>query len=109
MNIVIIIQDRMGSTRLPGKVMLPLQEQSVLSHVIQRASAVINATAVYVATSDLVADNIIAAEALKYDALTSRGSESDVLSRYYEICRSSTGRSYRTYYIGLSLDGSASG
>ncbi|WP_240419855.1 cytidylyltransferase domain-containing protein [Paenibacillus periandrae] len=84
MNTVIIIQARMGSTRLPGKVMLPLQEQSVLSHVIQRASAVSNATAVYVATSDLVADNIIAAEALKYDAFASRGSESDVLSRYYE-------------------------
>jgi spore coat polysaccharide biosynthesis protein SpsF len=84
MNIVIIIQARMGSTRLPGKVMLPLQGPTVLSHVIQRAKAVSNATVVCVATSTLSADDIIVNESVRNDALFYQGSESDVLSRYYE-------------------------
>jgi spore coat polysaccharide biosynthesis protein SpsF len=83
MNIVIVIQARMGSSRLPGKVMLSLRGKSVLSHVIQRALAVSNATAVYVATSDLDADDVIEVEAVRYGAAAFRGSESDVLSRYY--------------------------
>jgi spore coat polysaccharide biosynthesis protein SpsF len=84
MKVVIIIQARMGSTRLPGKVMLRLQGQSVLSHVIQRARAVSNAALVCVATSDLSVDDVIVAEALKCGAVASRGSEADVLSRYYD-------------------------
>jgi len=39
MRIVAIIQARMGSTRLPGKVLMPLAGREVISHVVSRVSA----------------------------------------------------------------------
>lgn len=79
---VAIIQARMGSTRLPGKVLLPLCGHSVLAHVITRALAVPEIDAVVVATSTLAADDAVAAEAARYRAMVCRGPEDDVLERY---------------------------
>jgi len=38
MKIIAVIQARMNSTRLPGKVLMPLANKPVLSHVIERLS-----------------------------------------------------------------------
>jgi len=84
MRIVAIIQARMGSTRLPGKVLLPLQDRTVLGHVINRVRAVPSISEVIVATSTQVLDDAVEAEALRERALVYRGSEQDVLSRFYE-------------------------
>ena len=83
MNIGVIIQARMGSTRLPGKVMMELQGKSVLSHVIDRLKQSRLLNTIIVATTDKEEDSIIAKEALGNGAKVFRGSEQNVLSRYY--------------------------
>lgn len=83
MRVVAIIQARMGSTRLPGKVMKRLAGETVLAHVIKRVAACPEVNLVVVATTNLTQDDAIAAESAKNNALVFRGSESDVLARYY--------------------------
>jgi spore coat polysaccharide biosynthesis protein SpsF len=84
MNVTAIIQARMGSTRLPGKVMKTLGDRSVLGHVITRVKAIPLVDQVVVATTDLPEDAVIAEEAVRCGACVYRGSERHVLSRYYE-------------------------
>lgn len=82
-----IIQARMGSTRLPGKVLLDLEGKTVLEHVIDRVKA-----------SRFIDDIIIATTISKEDLKIVKlcaglgisvycGSENDVLERYYETAR----------------------
>lgn len=84
LRIVAIIQARMGSTRLPGKVMKQLKGNTVLHHVINRVSKVNHVDQVIVATTCRTIDDEIVEETLKIGATVYRGSEEDVLSRYYE-------------------------
>jgi len=83
MNITAIIQARMGSTRLPGKVMKVLGDRTVLAHVIARVKAVPSVNQVVVATTVLPDDEAVAEEARRHGARVYRGSEQHVLSRYY--------------------------
>lgn len=83
MNISIIIQARLGSTRLPGKVLKELLPgRSLLSLMLERIKRSKHASQVIVATSDLPADEAIAVEAHNAGCLSFRGSEQDVLGRY---------------------------
>ena len=84
MTTSVIIQARMNSTRLPGKVMLELGGETVLSHVIKRCLAIKNADSVCCAIPDGTECNQIADEAVRCGALVFRGSESDVLDRYHK-------------------------
>ncbi len=84
MNIVTIIQARMGSSRLPGKVLLPLNDRTVLSHVVQRCKLIPLSNMLVVATTTSPLDDIIEDECNKLDVICHRGSEDDVLSRYYD-------------------------
>jgi len=86
-HIVAIIQARMGSTRLPGKMMLPLAGKHVLTHDIHRVSAADRVDDVVVATSKKTADDIVAKYATPAGAEVFRGSESDVLSRMYDAAQ----------------------
>jgi spore coat polysaccharide biosynthesis protein SpsF len=81
---VAIVQARIGSSRLPGKVLLPLSGRSVLAHVIERAQTVPGVDAVWVATTVEARDAAVEAEALRAGAQVYRGSETDVLARYAE-------------------------
>ena len=83
MTVVAIIQARTGSTRLPGKVLRLLAGRSVLAHVIERVQAAKAVDRVVVATTTQSADDELAREALHYGARVFRGSEQDVLSRYF--------------------------
>jgi spore coat polysaccharide biosynthesis protein SpsF len=83
MKIVAIIQARMGSTRLPGKVMKRLCDKTILAHVISRVQACLLVDQVVVATTTSIADDVIVTEAEKCGAKWFRGSEEDVLERYY--------------------------
>ncbi|BAY26014.1 acylneuraminate cytidylyltransferase [Calothrix sp. NIES-2100] len=83
MKIVAIIQARMGSTRLPGKVMKQLFGESVLFHVIARVKACSLVDEIVVATTKDLADDVIVEAAEKCDVKWFRGSEDDVLERYY--------------------------
>jgi len=84
MRNVVIIQARMGSTRLPGKVMKTLLGKSVLEHVLQRASSIPGVDEVVLATTVKSEDDVIVEEARRLNIPFYRGSEEDVLSRYYE-------------------------
>lgn len=83
MKTVAIVQARMGSTRLPGKVMKQLCDKSVLAHVICRVKACPLLDEVIVATTNSPSDDLIVAESEKCGAKWFRGSEEDVLERYY--------------------------
>lgn len=87
MRTVVIIQARMGATRLPGKVLRPLVGRSVLSHVVERVSTLHAVSAVVVATTLSSSDDAVAAECGRLGAVCFRGSEPDVLSRYHGAAR----------------------
>ncbi len=82
MNVVAVIQARMGSTRLPGKVLADLAGVPMLARVIERVRRARRVDAVWVACSDARADDPIAALALRVGAPVYRGSETDVLGRF---------------------------
>jgi spore coat polysaccharide biosynthesis protein SpsF len=84
MNNVAIVQARMGSTRLPGKVMLDLGGRSVLRRVVERAGRAKLLQEVIVATSLSPGDEAIAKECRDLGVYCYRGSENDVLDRFYQ-------------------------
>ncbi|OPY58786.1 MAG: 3-deoxy-manno-octulosonate cytidylyltransferase [Pelotomaculum sp. PtaU1.Bin035] len=87
MRTVAIIQARISSTRLPGKVLLMLADKTVLAHVIERCQGAHLIDEVIVATTTKTADDPIEHEAKKYHIPCYRGSEDDVLRRYYEAAK----------------------
>ncbi|MED4585434.1 glycosyltransferase family protein [Brevibacillus choshinensis] len=84
MKVIVIIQARMGSSRLPGKVLLPLGATIVLDYVVSRCKQIGDATDVIIATSTSDRDNPIMEWCEKHQVSCFRGSEEDVLSRFYE-------------------------
>ncbi len=90
MKIVAIIQARMGSTRLPGKVMLDLEGATVLAHVIARVKRSSTIGEVVVATSDGAGDDVIVVECKRLATNVFRGDENDVLDRYYRAAQFSS-------------------
>lgn len=82
MECTFIIQARMGSTRFPGKILIPFFEgQSVLELLIHKLSQ-IPQTSIILATSDSVHDDLVAAVAENLGVRIYRGSETDVLDRF---------------------------
>jgi spore coat polysaccharide biosynthesis protein SpsF len=78
-----IIQARMGSTRLPGKVMLAAAGKPLLGHLRERLTYCRGFNTVIIATTVNPADDVIENYANSIDAPVFRGSEEDVLDRYY--------------------------
>ena len=87
MRIVAIIQARMGSTRLPGKVLMDLAGKSVLARVVERVSRLNSIQSIVVATSINRENEPIATECERLGTHSFRGSENDVLDRYLGAAR----------------------
>lgn len=85
---VLIIQARMGSTRLPGKVLMPLMGQPMLSFLLQRLKHVRLIDQIVVATTILPQDDAIVTCCKTNDVTCFRGSEKDVLDRYKKAAES---------------------
>ncbi|WBW96223.1 glycosyltransferase family protein [Oceanirhabdus sp. W0125-5] len=83
MKVVCIIQARMGSSRLPGKVLKKIVDKSVLEHDIYRLRKAKNIDEIVIATTIENRDNAIVEEAKNLGVRYYRGSELDVLERYY--------------------------
>lgn len=81
----IISQVRMGSTRLPGKVLLPAAGRPLLDYHLARLAA--SGLPVFLATTTEPADDVLATYADARGLPYHRGSETDVLARYYETAQ----------------------
>jgi spore coat polysaccharide biosynthesis protein SpsF len=83
-KVVAIVQARMGSTRLPGKVLMELGGQTTLARVVARLSRSERVNQVVIATTTTTADEVIVKEAERNARAWFCGSEQDVLSRYLQ-------------------------
>ena len=88
-SVGLVVQARMGSARLPGKVLRPVGDLPLLGHVVGRLSQLTQPWPVVVATSTNVRDDTLAAWCRRAGVVTFRGSEHDVLGRYVQCARAS--------------------
>lgn len=86
-KVVTIIQARMASSRLPGKVLLDLGGQPVLAWAVERCRKARRVDEVVVATTLDPADDPIAALCAERGWPVFRGDQFDVLDRYYQAAR----------------------
>lgn len=82
MKTVLIIQARIGSSRLRGKILKPLAGLDDLTYVVQRCLQIQPVAAVIVATSVKSQDDQVKAWCDEHQVACFRGSETDVLDRY---------------------------
>ncbi len=83
MKVVAIVQARMGSTRLPGKVMKPLLGEPMLARLLERLARCVTVDDIVVATTNDGTEQPIVALADSSSVHVFRGSEDDVLGRYH--------------------------
>ncbi len=86
-RVVAIIQARMGSSRLPGKVLRLLGEEPILAWVVERVRLARLVDEVVVATTDDPADNPLADFCTQRGYPLFRGSQFDVLDRFVQAAR----------------------
>ncbi len=86
-RIVAIVQARMGSTRLPGKVLSEIAGEAMLGHIVSRVGQSRRVNQVIVATSTDEEDARIVDYCQRKGFAVFRGSERDVLDRYYQAAK----------------------
>jgi len=84
---VLIVQARMGSKRLPGKSLLPLCGEPMLGRILERLKRCVLADEIVLAIPSNSMDDPLACLARRYGVGLYRGSEDDVLGRYYHAAR----------------------
>lgn len=87
MRTAAIVQARVGSSRLPGKVLSELGGKSVLAHVLDRCRRIRSVDIVICAVPDSAASAPVEEIAQRCGATVYRGSERDVLDRYLGAAR----------------------
>lgn len=90
MKVIAVVQARVGSSRLPNKVLKKLGETTVLDYVVSRAKKISGIERVVVATTILPKDDKIIKWCLENKIDYVRGSESNVLSRFIEVAEKYT-------------------
>ena len=88
MKVAAIIEARMGSTRLPGKVMLEIAGKPTLYHLVRRLKAVSSLDEIVIATTKEIADDAIFDFSKNQGIKCFRGSEEDVLGRVIDAAES---------------------
>lgn len=84
---IAIVQARMGSSRLPGKVLEVFAGKSALEHCVERTRACAAIDEVIIATTTKPEDDVLVEVCRARGWRWSRGSEHDVLDRYYQAAR----------------------
>lgn len=87
MRCIAVVQARMGSTRLPGKVLRSLRGKPVLHHVLDRVMRARSVDGVVLATTRLPQDDVLANIGADMGLPVVRGEVNDVLSRYAQAAR----------------------
>ncbi len=87
MNAVAIIQARMASTRLPGKVLADICGMPLLQRLIERIRAVPQIDNVVVATTTQIADDVLCNWCIEHSVPFFRGSVDDVLDRIWQCAQ----------------------
>jgi spore coat polysaccharide biosynthesis protein SpsF len=82
---LVIIQARMGSSRLPGKSMMPINGTPLLAYLIKTILSVDSNIKIVIATSELPENDIIRSFAKEYNIDCVSGSETNVASRFVKI------------------------
>lgn len=85
--ILAIIQARMGSTRLPGKMMMRIGGKTLVRHCIDQVKQAQNIDQVVVATTTGTDDDQLVQEIRRSDCDFTRGSADDVLDRFYRTAQ----------------------
>jgi spore coat polysaccharide biosynthesis protein SpsF len=90
LRVAAILQARMGSTRLPGKTLMPLQGKPLLHQILDRILDAKTITQIVVATTTSDRDDVLVDAVKDYNPKITvfRGSEEDVLDRYYQAAKS---------------------
>ncbi len=86
-RVVGIVQARMNSSRLPGKVLKPVAGRPLLQHHLDRLRRSARLDAVVLATTSHPNDDPVAALAESIGVPVARGSEQDVLDRYHQAAK----------------------
>jgi len=88
MKVAAIIQARMGSTRFPGKVLELICGKTMIFHIIARVKEARAIHEIVIATTSSVRDDVLVKEIEKIKGVgVFRGSEDDVLDRYYRAAQ----------------------
>ena len=82
-----IVQARMGSSRLPGKVMEKIEGKFLLDYVLEQLKAAKNIDKIIIATTTLSNDEVICKFLSSKNIEFFRGSSEDVLDRYYQCAK----------------------
>lgn len=80
----IIIQARMGSLRLPGKILMPIGNKTLLEHVLYRLKRLQHSVTTVIATSETSQDDVVKSFCIERAVACFRGNEANVLDRYYQ-------------------------
>src|SRR5262249_5722747 len=83
-KVLAIVQARMASTRLPGKTLMEIESRPVIQHIIERVQSARGIDDLVVATTDRPADDSLVAFLKAGRVKVFRGSENDVLDRFYQ-------------------------
>ena len=84
---MLIVQARMGSTRLPGKSMMDLAGAPLIGRVLERVKRCKRVDIIVLATTQNTENDALAELGQSYGVSVFRGSEDDVLDRYYQAAR----------------------
>lgn len=88
-RVVLIIQARMGSTRLPGKSMMDLAGAPLVGRILERVKRCRRIDEIVLAIPDTPTDRVLADLGLVYGVTVFAGSENDLVERYYQAALAS--------------------
>mgnify|MGYP005850299479 CR=1 FL=1 len=86
-KIFIVLQARMGSSRLPGKVLMEINGKPLLWYLLKRLEPLANRADLLLATTDSEKDQVLEEFAKQNRLKYFRGSENDVLDRFYQALK----------------------
>src|SRR3989338_7529202 len=87
MKVIAIVQARMGSTRLPGKMTKEILGKPIVEYVFDRVRPSKRLTEIWLATTTDTSDDVLAEWAKNHGVKCYRGSMNDVLDRYYQTAK----------------------